>query len=84
MHIRPPQPATPDAIHGETTQRQPDGDPVPRPFSITRNHLSTMGVYQVAPIAKRRRMISDTNYTLPRVATGWKRRCLRMTFDPSV
>ena len=39
VHIRPPQPVTPDAVHGESVQRQRDGDPVPRPFSITRKDL---------------------------------------------
>ena len=43
VHIRPPQPVTPEADNGERMQHQRDGDPVPRPFSITRKDLINYG-----------------------------------------
>ena len=39
VHIRSPQPVTPEARSGEAPARQRDGDPVPRPFSILKKDL---------------------------------------------
>ena len=49
MHIRPPQPITPGgAVEGQV-HKQRDGDPVPRPFSITRKDLINDGYTPSCP-----------------------------------
>ena len=49
VHIRPPQPVTPEGTGGEPVQRQRDGDVVPRPFSITRRDLINYGYTPSCP-----------------------------------
>ena len=43
VHIRPPQPVTPEGVTEEPKLRQRDGDPIPRPFKITRKDLVNYG-----------------------------------------
>ena len=43
VHIGPPQPTTPGGAVGDQVQKQKDGEPVPRPFSITRRDLINYG-----------------------------------------
>ena len=43
VHIRPPQPVTPEGVTEESRQRQRDGEPIPRSLKLTRKDLVNFG-----------------------------------------